>query len=274
MRLPHHGAGINPNFSELPVKIQIFSDLHLDVGGDFVPPLVPGADVVVCAGDVCEGVDDAFTALRAAIPRPTPIVAVAGNHEFYRRCLPDELDAARRHAPELGITFLENAVEVIHGVRFAAATLWTDYDLLGEQLRPSSMRSALVGLNDHRLISWTKQPWQRFRPQEALGMHRLSRAFLSVTLATPFDGPTVVVTHHAPHRRSIHPRYAESSLNPAFASDLGELIEQHQPDLWIHGHTHTSADYTIGRTRILANPHGYGAENREFDRELLVEVGR
>jgi hypothetical protein len=43
------------------------------------------------------------------------------------------------------------------------------------------------------------QPWLRFRPQEAARLHHESRAFLTEILATPFNGPTVVVTHHAPH---------------------------------------------------------------------------
>ena len=35
-------------------------------------------------------------------------------------------------------------------------------------------------------------------------------------LAEPFDGKTVVVTHHAPSSRSVHPRYARDLLTPAF----------------------------------------------------------
>ena len=44
--------------------------------------------------------------------------------------------------------------------------------------------------------------------------------------------------------------------------------------LWVHGHTHDSADYTIGATRVLCNPRGYsGVElNPRFDPNLLVEV--
>src|SRR6185503_11293312 len=113
------------------------------------------------------------------------------------------------------------------------------------------MRDAREGLNDHRLISWSKQPWLRFRPEEAALMHQASRAFIAQTLATPFDGATVVVTHHAPHRESIDRKYANSPLNGAYASDLTDLILEFEPHLWIHGHTHTSSDYWLGRTRVL-----------------------
>jgi Icc-related predicted phosphoesterase len=47
--------------------------------------------------------------------------------------------------------------------------------------------------------------------------------------------------------------------------------------LWIHGHIHTSSDYVIGGTRVVANPRGYphkngGQENPSFDPFFIVEV--
>jgi Icc-related predicted phosphoesterase len=90
----------------------------------------------------------------------------------------------------------------------------------------------------------------------------------------PFDGKTVVVTHHAPHPISIAPRYARDALNPAFASDLTDVISQHQPDLWVHGHTHSSFDYVVPgtKTRVVCNPMGYDDENPSFDVGLVVEL--
>jgi Icc-related predicted phosphoesterase len=39
-------------------------------------------------------------------------------------------------------------------------------------------------------------------------------------------------------------------------SDLSGLVETYQPALSVHGHTHKSSDYRIGKTRVLRNPHG------------------
>jgi predicted phosphodiesterase len=258
-----------------PIKrLQVFSDLHRDVGRhpEPVPAAVPGVDCVVVAGDTCEGAVKALRALRDAIPAPVDVIMVNGNHEHYRGVWSEETESARRQAAEFGITFLEDDAAVIAGMRFVGATLWTDYDLDGTPFREVAMRAASGSLNDHKRITWNKKPWQRFRPQEARALHLRSIGFMERTLATPFAGPTVVVSHHAPHPKSLDPRHAGDALNPAYASDLTDLILQYQPDLWIHGHVHRSAEYWIGRTRVVCNPHGYGAENPAFDPALVIEV--
>ena len=76
----------------------------------------------------------------------------------------------------------------------------------------------------------------------------------------PFDGPTVVITHHLPALKSIAPRYANDPLNPAFASRLEGVIESYRPTLWIHSHTHDPCDYELSQTRIVCNPRGYPGE--------------
>jgi Icc-related predicted phosphoesterase len=252
------------------MRLQVFSDLHVDVAPPKPIAVATDVDAVVVAGDTCEGAERGFAFLRQIVPMQVPLIAVLGNHEFYRRCLLEELAEARRVAPRYGVHLLENAEVVVGGVRFVGATLWTDYALFGEGYLPLAMHAAGDGLNDHRRITWRKEPWQRFRPQEALG--RRWRGFIETALAKPFRGATVVLTHHAPHRRSVHPRYGDDLLSAAFVSDLTELIEAGRPELWVHGHVHRSFDYRVGITRVLCNPHGYGAENPAFAPALTVEV--
>ena len=255
------------------MRLQVFSDLHADVRQPKAIEVASDVDAVVVAGDVCEGAERAFAYLRQIVPMQLPIVMVMGNHEYYRRHVGSELAAARRAAPLYGIHLLEDDVVTLGNVRLVGCSLWTDYAVFGDSNAPRAMRAASDGLNDHRKITWAKQPWQRFRPQEALLLHRQSRAFIEAVLAKPFAGATVVVTHHAPHPRSIHPRYGDDLLSAAFVSDLTAVIETGQPQLWVHGHVHNSFDYCIGATRTIANPHGYGSENPAFDPALVVEVG-
>lgn len=255
------------------MKIQIFSDLHVDVAPIKPIPIMPSVDLVIVAGDTCEGVLHAFDHLRQIVAAQIPIVMVFGNHEYYRRFIPHELALARSHATEFNIHLLENDAIVFRGVRFVGATLWTDYRIFGEFKQAAVMNACATGMNDHRRIGWQKRPWLRFRPQEAALLHHQSKTYLAEVLATPFHGHTTVVSHHACHPRSIHPEFMSDSLTGAFASDLSTLIEAHQPTLWVHGHVHQSFDYRVGETRILCNPHGYGTENPNFDGALVVEVG-
>ncbi len=84
-----------------------------------------------------------------------------------------------------------------------------------------------------------------------------SSAWLERRLAEPFDGPTVVVTHHLSAWGSVSTRHRDDLVTAAFASDLAPLVERYQPALWIHGQTPQACDYLIGQTRIVCNPRGY-----------------
>ena len=101
------------------------------------------------------------------------------------------------------------------------------------------MSSARRGMNDHRLIGWSRETWQPFRTEDAAALHQVSSAYIASVLAEPFAGASVVISHHAPHPASVHPRYEEDPLNAAFASDKSELIKAGRPVLWIHGHVHS-----------------------------------
>jgi Icc-related predicted phosphoesterase len=254
------------------MKVQIFSDLHVDVHPIKPITIVPGVDVVIVAGDVCEGMLRAFEQLRRIVPMDIPIVMVPGNHEFYRKFISDELAVAFANAGAFNLHFLNDTAVELGGIRFLGAALWTDYRIFGEANQTAVMSACAKTMNDHRLIGWQKQPWLRFRPQEAALLHHQSKAFLAETLAVPFAGPTVVVSHHAVHWDSIHPRFRNDPVTGAFVSNRSELIDRHRPTLWVHGHVHNTSDYLVGSTRVLCNPHGYGSENPNFNPALVVEL--
>ncbi|MEH2567138.1 metallophosphoesterase [Bradyrhizobium sp. AZCC 2289] len=254
------------------MRAQIFSDLHVNVSPIKPITIVPGVDVVIVAGDVCEGMLRAFEQLRRIVPMDIPVVMVPGNHEFYRKFIPDELAVAFANAGAFNLHFLNDTAVELGGVRFLGAALWTDYRIYGEANQAAVMNACAKTMNDHRLIGWQKQPWLRFRPQEAALLHHQSKALLAETLAVPFAGSTVVISHHAVHWNSIHPRFRSDPVTGAFLSDQSALIERYQPTLWVHGHVHNSADYHVGTSRIVCNPHGYGSENPDFNAALVVEL--
>jgi hypothetical protein len=131
-------------------------------------------------------------------------------------------------------------------------------------------------MNDFRLIRGGSGPAEAFTPQDVAARFERDAAWLADRLATPHPGPTVVVTHHAPARPSLHPRFAGSLLSACFVSDLERLMGAERVRCWIHGHTHDSFDYRLHGTRVLCNPRGYARggveENPRFDPRLAVEI--
>lgn len=255
------------------MKLRILSDIHLEFAA-FDPPAVE-ADAVVLAGDIGEGLSGLEWA-RDRFPREE-ILYVAGNHEFYGARLPDALSDLAVKAESLGIRFLENRSIVIGDVRVLGATLWTDYAIYAhnEEEVGRAMFVARRGMNDYRHIRFgpkRKKGRDRILPGHLLDMHRASCTWLAAQLATPFDGRTVVITHHAPNRRSVPPRFHKDEYTPCYASQT-DLVRS-PVNLWIHGHMHESIDYEIGATRVLANPRGYEPpdDNPGFDPELVVDV--
>lgn len=270
------------------MRLWILSDLHLrDRGESF---RVPEADLCVCAGDVGEGLAETVRWLAVRVGRRMPVVLVAGNHEFYGGSLAAEFLTARRVIEEgggSGVHLLEDESVVIGGTRFVGATLWTDYLVrVGEKVGADadrevawSMEVADRLLMDHQLVRvGDGAVRRRWTPRDAAKAHARSRAFIEGELAIPFDGPTVVVTHHAPHPGAVSAQYAGSSLNPAFVSDMSDLILNGRPEAWVFGHVHSSHDYLVGDTRLLCNPRGYVqqgvVENSDFDPRRVVTVER
>ena len=252
------------------MRLQIFSDIHLDIVDGFEPRLQPQVDAVIIAGDLCEGIGRGLQWLRDHLGPAVPIVFVAGNHEYFARIRNDERSTGAAAARALDVAFLDDSEAVIGGVRFLGGTLWADYALFGVDQSAEMMDLARRRMMDHRRI--LEAPGRFITPEEALALHQAARSWLSARLAVPHDGPTVVVTHHGPHPLSLAPRFREDLTSAAFISDLSPLIERHQPALWVHGHTHVGLDYRVGRTRIVCNPRGYGNENPGFDPILTIDV--
>ena len=251
------------------MKLHEMSDLHLSQAGMDVAPTE--ADVVVLAGDIAR--PDKACAWARQIGKPA--IYVAGNHEHYGGDLQGTF-AALRSAAANTMHVLECEAWVFGGVRFLGATLWSDFRIVDEATRASAMAGATEVIRDFQRIAVDAERSRLFTPQDSQALFDRSAAWLDAQLRQPFDGPTVVVTHHAPSPRSIHPRFAGSPLNGCFVSDLEHLMHGERVRLWIHGHTHDSFDYTVRGTRVLCNPRGYVmqgvGENPRFDPALVVEV--
>ncbi len=269
----------------MPARLLILSDLHLEFAA-FQPPDADLYDIVVLAGDIAVGVKAVHWARRESTFAGKPVIFVPGNHEFYNSERTRMLRQLREAAADTNVHLLDRDEVALQGVRFLGATLWTDFELDVAQGTDvaQAMRDATHGLTDFGGAIRERQAdstsTHRFSPQDAAREHAISRAWLHDRLLAPVPASvsaTVVVTHHAPSARSMDPMYEGSDLNPCFYSDLPASLFQ-TAALWVHGHTHSSADYLHHRTRVLANPRGYvrwnGAiENAKFAPRLVVTPG-
>jgi predicted phosphodiesterase len=250
------------------MKLNVLSDLHLSLGALAMPE--NEADVVVLAGDIGRPKE----AIAWASGFVKPVLYVPGNHEFYGGSIAGTVEELKRLSAGTTIRVLDDDEVIIDGVRFLGATLWTDFMLFGEgEKRAAAMQEAQRFMRDFSRIRIGEAP---FTPEASAARFTRHAAWLGSRLAERHAGPTVVITHHAPSPRSVHPRFAGSLMNACFVSDAERLLDGSRARLWIHGHTHDSFDYFVNGTRVLCNPRGYAKngvnENPAFDANLLAAV--
>jgi len=251
------------------MKLQIASDLHLEFlqrmfpGERLISP-AHGADLLVLAGDIANGIE----AIELFKDWPVPVLYLAGNHEFYGHAIEPARADLRKAAAGTSVIFMDNDTIDFGGVRFLGTTLWTDYRLELNRTQRQLMENAELRITDHFRI---RSSDGKFTAERALAEHETARAWLAHELNKPYDGKTVVITHHGPHPLSVHPRYVGEALNAAYVSNLTELLPK--ADLWIHGHVHDSFDYRVAGCRVVANPRGYALNRNavETAKELVFE---
>lgn len=258
------------------MKIALYSDLHLELY-PYLPEVLP-ADMVILAGDI-------HTKARgirwAAETFGVPVLYVAGNHEYYAGHLDNTLTKMRDEAAKTNgqVTILERETVECGGVRFLGATAWTDFSIHGERLY--SALDAEHSMNDYVRIRATEN-YRKLIPSDLIRINEATRDWLRRELATPYDGKTVVITHHSPCPQSIPEwrRLCRDKLNPAYANDWTQesFWRPDCVDLWAHGHIHDACDYIEKGVRVVSNPLGYGdkfggeAVRNRFNSSLLLEA--
>ncbi len=249
------------------MRIQVASDLHLEFEKNLKFRMNPAnRDVLVLAGDV--HLDDAAERFISRELRYSPVVYIAGNHEFYHGNKPEVMERLKDMAARYeDLYFLDGESVVIGDVTFVGGTLWTNFNGNDFHAKEACAR----GMNDYYIIGNGDRPWT---PDDAYAEHVSTLAKFDAALKARYTDKVVVASHMAPHLRSLDGRYERATTNPSYASDLSSFIDQHQPNLWCHGHVHCSKDYFLGETNVVCNPRGYvGYEvNSAFEDDLIVEI--
>ncbi len=268
------------------MKLKLWSDLHLEFRENLYDHIFdpiwadPDANkdvTLLLAGDIGVGMG-ARHFVEEMCKHFKYVLMVCGNHEYYendfnkvnadwKSFAGEELNIMIEPGPS-NFYFLHNDCITLDGVRFIGGTMWTDFN--GGD--PISMGACHRIMNDYRDIKLDGAP---LTPRDIIREHDRFMDFLIQKFDEPFDGKTVVMSHHSPGNELKRRGRLGDRVGSAYFADIEEVIGYHnKAHLWVHGHTHRSWDYMINETRVVCNPYGYWnrGTNGEFDPELILEV--
>ncbi len=125
------------------------SDIHLERRGlQDIPPLNESFDVLISAGDICEGQPEKAVQSVVELARGKPAIMVAGNRDFFQRTISDVIRLMREEAHRQNARARREIVTVlsaddpvceIEEVRFIGLTLWSDWSLAGRWMMDDSL---------------------------------------------------------------------------------------------------------------------------------------
>lgn len=271
------------------LKIKPISDIHTEFGDFTIAPADDDENTtLVLAGDIgivhkpsqLEDVYGPF--IERCGHQFKQVVLVMGNHEHYGGSFlrtQEKLQGELNRRKLSNVHLLDRMSVVIDDVAFIGATLWTDCD-------NGSPHATYLwnGMSDSRLIRTgsSVDPYARkFLATDTAAEHFKSKRYIedSVALYKKQGLKTVVVVHHGVTTQSVADKFKGDSLNMFFVSDMTLDMMDINPDLVIHGHTHSFFDYYVDntqqicQTRVVCNPRGYvGHEHTGFDESLILEV--
>ena len=244
------------------MRIHPVSDLHIDFEEYEFPEDLDSPDVVIMAGDTAEG----LRGFKWALTLPYKVIYILGNHENYSHDRFELIKDMRLMSVGTNVTFMENDEYCVEGVRFLAATLFTDYEYGATTV--VNMMNAQREMSD---FYYSKYKGKKIIPQNYLDWHNESKRFLNDRLDAKFDGPTIVISHHGPTPKCLEAFGRPDKLSASYASEkLDNVIAK--ANLWIFGHTHTSSDFMLGDCRVLSNARGYYGENQDFNSHLIIDT--
>lgn len=102
--------------------------------------------------------------------------------------------------------------------------------------------------------------------------HERCLTFIKDAVAYSQAAHKIVVTHHVPSFRMLHPKFQGSKANVAFTVELEDYITDSGIDYWIYGHSHTNIDARIGKKIFTVNRLD-NKEGRSFFREVFIRRG-
>lgn len=240
------------------MKIDITSDIHVDLNRPHDWSKTQGADTIVIAGDISNSVVRFGLGLSDIAKAYENVLVVPGNHDFYDTRehnleVPRAMALLKEQCFALPNVFLlDYGNATIDGITFIGNIGW--YDLVGPPDTAFLWRKLM---NDYRFIDLS-------------GADEVRR--LAASCAQQIDERlahaerAVVVTHMAPCVAAMNPEHL-TNISPAYVNTLMEpVMVKHASRIaaWVFGHTHEPVDMVHPGcgVPILSHPRGYWNQSR------------
>ncbi len=250
-------------------QIQYVSDTHLEMydkynEGVITPAMFikPSAPYLALCGDI--GIPDLKAYgifLSWCSNNFVKVFVLAGNHEFYNyRCATKtDISTKIKLIEEIvsrfdNVYFLNKSSHYIQdqNLRILGCSLWTDTS-------PGDVKAMLMYMNDTKQVYISDST--TIHPHDVTRLHMDQREWLrdEIRDAEKRGESVVVLTHHLPTYKLIHPKYHNHPLNMCFASNCEDLIQAPVKG-WICGHSHTAVKLDLNGVKCVMNPYGYPGE--------------
>lgn len=137
-------------------------------------------------------------------------------------------------------------------------SLWSDIPI-------SHQNSIKTQINDYNKIYIKESYNTTITPKWISELHQTNVEWITNKLEVHKDKQVIILTHHLPTFKMIHPMYKGSDINYAFCSDLDYLMEKNDNiKFWLCGHTHFNIETIINNCECITNPYGYLGENNNY----------
>jgi predicted phosphodiesterase len=251
------------------MRIQVFSDLHLEFTKKVFPHISPSTRYLFLAGDIGKlNTPNYEPFFQYCSHNWEKVFYVVGNHEFYHSYkTSDELMIAYKSFFDRkfhNVFLLDNEIHTLDdNYEVYGTTLWTPpyFSETTEMQR--------FGLNDFYSI----QGWTTDKLRET---SQYQRRKLLDYLETPTSMKRIVLTHFPLTQVGVSdPKYATQhpALREYFAWELADSLPKKESiAAIISGHTHYSYDQNRNGVRLISNQLGYLREETGFEPDGVFDL--
>lgn len=263
--------------------LRVASDLHLEFwDSPMIKKMLPFDErnkesILILAGDISCYYDQLFDQVQSIEDEYAGVILIPGNHEYYKMnmevfnfCVSNSIktfNSKIKWGSQQVVEFSSSTKDY----KIITSTLWGDCrDAKKDYFVEQNLRRSMYDFTGIKL----NEAGDRLTVDAMHDIAKNDRQFINDQLLASKSTTNIVVTHHLPSYRLIHPNYHNSPLNGGFANDCDSILAyDHAPSIWIYGHTHYCNDSFLWKTRMVSNPHGYPRETTsKYNPSFFIEL--